>query len=78
LADKVYILVHFVGLDLMEDDRMDVLAAGKDLREGALDIPVELLAFLGTVDEGREGATLGRLAGGFGLLFFSYNAVGGK
>jgi hypothetical protein len=51
LADQLYVFIHLVGLDLVEDDRVDIFAASQHLGKGALDILVEMLAFLGAVDE---------------------------
>lgn len=51
---KLDILVDLVRLDFVEDDRMDVFAAGEDLGEGPLHLLVQLLAFRGAVDQTRE------------------------
>ena len=61
LANQIDILVYLVGFDFVENDGMDVFTAGEDLRIGAFDVLVELLALLGSVDERGQGATLGRL-----------------
>ena len=65
LADQVHVLVHSVRLDVVEDDRVDVLASGEDLAEAALELAVELAAFLGAVDQGRQRAGLLALRGVF-------------
>ena len=50
-ADEVDILLNALGLDIVEDDRVHVLAAGKHLAEAGLDLGVQLAALLGAVDE---------------------------
>lgn len=79
LPHQVDIFIDAVRLDLVEDDGVDVLAAGEDLGKRTLDVAIELLALLGAVDEAGDGSAAGGLGGvDLGLAFFPYNAVGGK
>ena len=57
-ADEVDVLFDALGLDLVEDDRVHVLAARQHLAEASLDLCVHLPALLGTVDEVSEGTGL--------------------
>lgn len=47
------VLINAVLLHLVEHNRVDVFAAGEDLREAALNVLVELAALGSTVDERR-------------------------
>lgn len=58
LADELDILIDLVGLDLVEDDAVDVLAAGNDLGEAGLKLRIMLPAFFGAVDEVGQRALL--------------------
>lgn len=49
--NQLCILLDFVLLHLVEDNRVDVLAAGQNLGEAALNVLVELATFWCTVDE---------------------------
>jgi hypothetical protein len=57
-ADKLNILVDLVGLDIVQDDAVNVFAAGKDLTEAALDLLVHLAALVGTVEQVGKTAAL--------------------
>jgi hypothetical protein len=57
-ADKLNILVDLVGLDIVQDDAVNVFAAGKDLTEAALDLLVHLTALVGTVEQVGKTAAL--------------------
>jgi hypothetical protein len=77
LADEIYILVNLVGLDIVEDDRMDVFATGEDLRERPLHVFVENLSLFGAVDERGQGASLGTgLGSGIEVMLFFCRLLG--
>ena len=77
LADEIYILVNLVGLDIVEDDRMDVFATGEDLRERPLHVFVKHLSLFGAVDERGQGASLGAgLGSGIEVLLFFCRLLG--
>jgi len=59
-TDKLDVLVDLVRLDFVQNDTVNVFAAGKDLTETALNLLVHLTALLGTVEE--VGETAGLLA----------------
>lgn len=67
LANQINVLVDLVGLDLVENDAVDVLASREDLTKAALDLLVHLTTLLGAVDEVGEAAAL--LAGCIFCLF---------
>lgn len=54
LAHKLCVLVRLIGLHLVKDDGMHILAAGQYLREAALDVFIQLSAFRRTVYQRRE------------------------
>lgn len=54
LSNQFNVFVHLVGLDLVEDDAVDVLSSREDLAETALDLLVHFSAFLSAVDQVRE------------------------
>ena len=56
LAHKLCVLVHLIGLHLVEDNGMDILATSQDLGEAALDVFLQLSAFGRTIYERRECA----------------------
>jgi hypothetical protein len=60
LADEGDVLVDALGLDVVELDRVHVLAAGEHLAEAGLDLGVQLAALLGAVDEVGQRARLAR------------------
>ena len=51
LPNEGDVLLHMLGLHIVELDRVYVLAAGKDLAEAGLDLGVQLAALLGAVDK---------------------------
>lgn len=57
-ADKLDILVDLVGLDIVQDDAVNIFASSEDLAETALDLLVHLTALMGTVEQIRETAAL--------------------
>lgn len=57
-ADKFSVFVNFLRLDLVEDNGVDIFAAGQNLGKAALDVLVELATFRRAVDERRERPTL--------------------
>lgn len=57
-TNELDILVDLVGLDLVQDDAVDVFSSGKNLAEAALNLFVHLTALLGAVDQVGEAATL--------------------
>ena len=57
-AYQLVVLFNFVGLDIVEHDRMDVFAARQNLRKASLDIFVKLTALRRSIDERRQSSTL--------------------
>ena len=75
LAHEVDVLIDLVGLDLVEDDRVHVLAPGQDLTKAGLELGLHLAPFLGAVDEVGERT---RPLRGLGLLGLGRQACGSK
>lgn len=63
-ANELNILFDLVGLDLVEDDGMDVFATSENGAEAGLDLGIHLPTFLRTVNEVGQAAGLA-----VGLLF---------
>jgi hypothetical protein len=58
LAHQLRVLVYFVWLHLVEDDRVDILASSQDLGKAALDVFVQLSALGRAVYQRGERALL--------------------
>lgn len=64
VSNELNVLVDLVGLHLVENDGVDVLASSQDLAEARLELGLHLTALFGAVDEVGQRP---RLSVGFGL-----------
>lgn len=64
-SDELNILIDLIGLDIVEDDAVHVLASCKDLAEATLDLLVHFSRFGCTVDQVGESASF--FVGFFGI-----------